>query len=89
MLDLNPAGVTLRGLELSAFDDWLNQVAAEEPLGLATTFYPLHRVERIALDEPVGDIPSLANTFSQKIGLTLLQYLDRISAHDSGTEMPS
>ncbi len=88
LLDLNPAGVTLRGLELSAFDDWLNQVGSEESVGLATTFYPLHRVERVSLDEPVGNIPSLADTFSTKTGLTLLEYLDRISDHDSSAGMP-
>ncbi|PYV38861.1 MAG: hypothetical protein DMG06_24605 [Acidobacteria bacterium] len=80
LLGLNAAGVTLRGLDLNAFDDWLNQVNSEGQVGLATVFYPLYRVERIALDEPVGNIPSLAATFYQKIGLTLLEYLNKASA---------
>jgi hypothetical protein len=44
-------------------------------VGLATIFYPMHRVERIALDESKGDIPSLAQTFELKVGRSVLDYL--------------
>ena len=80
LLDLNAAGVTMRGLDLNAFNDWVNQVGSEEQCGLATTFYPLYRVERIALDDPVGSIPSLAMTFHQQTSLTLVEYLAKISS---------
>ena len=56
LLDLNPAGVTIHGLDLNAFDEWLKQWGSEEESGLTTVFYPLHRVERMELDEPVGDL---------------------------------
>ena len=75
LLDLNPAGVTVHGLDLNAFDDWLNQFGSEEEGGLATVFYPLHRVERMELDEPTGDIPSLEQRFQQRTRLTLADYL--------------
>jgi len=77
LLDLNAAGVTLRGLDLNAFDDWLNQVGSQDEIGLATVFYPLYRIERVAADEPVGNIPSLATTFYRKAGLTLSEYLNK------------
>jgi len=80
LLDLNAAGVSLRGLDLNAFDVWLSQVGSEDQIGLATVFYPLYRVERVALDEPVGNIPSLAATFYRKTGLTVLEYLNNSSA---------
>ena len=75
LLDLNPAGVTIHGLDLNAFDEWLKQWGSEEESGLATVFYPLHRVERMELDEPVGDIPSLEQRFQQRTHLTLADYL--------------
>jgi len=75
LLDLNPAGVTIHGLDLNAFDEWLKQWGSEEESGLATVFYPLHRVERMELDEPVGDIPSLEQRFRQRTHLTLADFL--------------
>ncbi len=38
-------------------------------------FYPMHRVERIAKDEPSGSIPSLADRFREKVGVSLLEYI--------------
>ena len=75
LLDLNPAGVTIHGLDLNAFDEWLKQWGSEEEGGLATVFYPLYRVERMELDEPIGDIPSLEQRFQQRTHLTLADYL--------------
>ena len=46
-----------------------------ERVGLPTLFFPMTRVERIALDEPSGPIPSLAEMFEQKVGRSLLEYL--------------
>ena len=86
LLDLNPAGVTIHGLDLNAFDEWLKQWGSEEESGLATVFYPLHRVERMELDEPVGDIPSLEQRFRQRTHLTLADYLKtRRQATNGGT----
>lgn len=78
LVAMTQAGVTVRGIDLNSFDDFLRQVLKPEgaPVGLATIFYPMHRVERIALDEPKGEIPSLSETFRVKVGLTLLDYLD-------------
>ena len=57
MIELNSAGVTIRGVDLSSFDEWLNQLSRQSPVGLATIFFPLHRIEKVELDEPVGEIP--------------------------------
>jgi hypothetical protein len=77
LLVLNSAGVTVRGIDLASFDDFLRQLLDHEEatVGLATVFYPMHRVERIAQDEPSGSIPSLADRFRAKIGLTIQEYL--------------
>jgi len=77
LLSLTQAGVTMQGIDLNSFDDWVRQVLEAEPemVTLATIFYPMHRVERIAQDEPHGEIPSLAQRFSKRVGIPLLDYL--------------
>jgi hypothetical protein len=77
LLALTAAGITIRGMDVNAFEEMLRQIAAGEAgtTALATTFYPAHRVERMSLDETVGDIPSLAERFERKIGLTVLEFL--------------
>ena len=77
VLALNPAGVTIQGIDLNAFDDWLRQVLDSQPavLPLSTVFYPMHRVERIVMDEPSGEIPSVAQRFSLRVGVNLIEYL--------------
>jgi hypothetical protein len=74
---LSPAGVTIRAINLDAFDDWVRQVARdEEPnLDLVTMFVPLFRVERIFLDEPSGDIKSYSDRFQDIVGRDVREYL--------------
>lgn len=77
LLDISNAGVTMRGIDLSAFDDFVSQVLHPEGdrIGLPTLFFPMVRIERIALDEARGSIPSLAETFERKVGRSLTDYL--------------
>ena len=77
LLALHAAGVTLRGIDLNSFDDFIRQVLHPEGerIGLPTLFFPMARLERIALDEPLGSIPSLAEVFERKVGRSLLDYL--------------
>jgi hypothetical protein len=74
---LSPAGVTIRAINLDAFDDWVRQIAREEELNLdlMTMFVPLFRVERIFLDEPAGDIKSYAQRFQDVVGRSVRDYL--------------
>ena len=74
---LSPAGITLRGINLDSFEDWLRQLARrEEPnLDLITMFVPLFRVERVFLDEPSGLIKSYGQRFEEVVGMTIHQYL--------------
>jgi hypothetical protein len=77
LLALESAGITVRGIKLDSFDDFIRQIRNEEEtsVGPTTIFYPMHRVERIAMDEPSGAIPSLAEHFQQKTGLTIQEHL--------------
>jgi hypothetical protein len=75
LLELGPAGVALRGLDLGVFDDWMRQEARREEtlIGPATVFYPMHRVERIERDETVGPIPSCADRFAREVGRSAVE----------------
>ncbi len=70
---LSVAGVEMRGIGLSSFDDWMNSLLYDDEvaLGLATIFFPLHRVERMFLDERVGQVESLAELFERRVGRPL------------------
>lgn len=78
---MTQAGITVRAIDLNSFDDFIRQVRnpEEAPVALPTVFYPMFRVERIALDEPRGDIPSLAQMFERQVGLTVIEYLAGLS----------
>ncbi len=69
LLALDPAGVSLEGLELSSFDDATSAVVGGEPLNTAVLFFPMHRVERIAMDLPEGNLPSLSQRFQSRTGI--------------------
>lgn len=81
LLDISTAGVSIRGIDLSAFDDFVSQVLHPEGerMGLPTLFFPMMRIERIALDEPRGSVPSLAEVFEKKVGRSLLEYLGQFA----------
>ena len=71
LLQVSAAGISLRGLELNSFEDFVHQVRAGEPATPAAVFFPMHRVERMEADEHSGDIPSLKERFQEKTGRPL------------------
>lgn len=75
--ELGPAGVTLRGIGVESFDDWTAQAArgAERTLDLATVFFPMSRVERVFLDEPVGEVESYGQRFFRRVGRPVEEYV--------------
>ncbi|MGZ4816169.1 MAG: hypothetical protein ACXVZV_12210, partial [Terriglobales bacterium] len=60
VLEINPAGVSVRGVDLNSFEEVAGMVRAEEHVMPATVFFPLTRMERMELDVSNGAIPSLA-----------------------------
>jgi hypothetical protein len=75
--DLGVAGVTLRGINLTSFDDWMRQATrpGDQSLGLSTLFVPLFRVEKVFLDEPVGEVESYRQRFERRVGAPVERYL--------------
>lgn len=77
LIELGVAGVALRGISVSSFDDWMAQAVRREPqaLGLSTMFVPLFRLERLFLDEPVGQVESYRQRFERRVGEPVERHL--------------
>lgn len=80
LLSITTAGIVLRGLDLTVFDDWMRQEARHDEalIGLSTLFYPMSRVERMERDETVGPIVSYADRFLLEVGKTVREILNPI-----------
>ncbi len=77
VVSVRTSGITVRGIDLHSFDDWSRGVAkGEGDMGLSTTFFPIHRVERVTLDETVGNVLSLAETFEARVGQDVWSFLE-------------
>ena len=69
ILALAPEGLSLSGAELASFEDLAVMVRDGEPFTPAVVFFPVHRIERVELDLPDGNLPSLSQRFFAKTGL--------------------
>jgi hypothetical protein len=68
ILHLSAEGLSLRGIDVASFDDLSSQIKSGEPFTSGVIFFPIHRLERMDLDLPEGNIPSLSQRFAQKTG---------------------
>jgi hypothetical protein len=84
ILSLTPEGLSLRGIELASFEDLVALVKDGEPFSLGVVFFPMHRIERMELDLPDGNIPSLSQRFTAKTGLDPVTLLRAEAAKESG-----
>ena len=80
ILSLSPEGLSLCGVELASFDDFVSLVKDGEPFSPSVVFLPMHRLERMELDLPDGSIPSLSQRFASKAGLDASSVLMRHGA---------
>ncbi len=69
ILALAAEGLSLSGAELASFEDLTVMVRDGEPFTPAVVFFPMHRIERVELDLPDGNLPSLSQRFLTKTGL--------------------
>lgn len=70
LLGLEAAGIALRGLDLTPWEEVLSLVRRGEAdqVALGTRFLPMHRVEAMYVDEPSSGAPSLAEVFRARTG---------------------
>jgi hypothetical protein len=79
LLQLATHGATVRGIDLNAFEDWMDHITHREESGVqpTTMFFPIHRIDKIILDEGIGAIPSLSDTFLTKVGSAVEDHLEQ------------
>lgn len=70
LLAMTPSGVTVRGVALESFEDWLRQATRPDPplIGAVTAFFPAHRIDRVELDESAGAAEGLGARFRRLTG---------------------
>jgi hypothetical protein len=86
VLDLSAHGLSLCGIELASFDDLISLIKEGEPFSPSVVFFPMHRLERMELDLPDGNIPSLSQRFTAKTGLGPAAILLRHTANHTSEE---
>jgi hypothetical protein len=70
LLGLDAAGIAVRGLDLTPWEEVLTLVRTDQAdqVALGTRFLPMHRVEAMYLDEVSSGVPSLADLFRSRTG---------------------
>ena len=86
ILALAPEGLSMSGAELASFEDLVLMVKDGESVSPAVVFFPMHRIERIELDLPDGNLPSLSQRFLAKTGIEPPALLGSPGARENGTE---
>ncbi len=78
LIEISSPGITVRGIDLNALGDWMDHITSREESGVqpTTIFFPLHRIEKIILDEGIGALPSLSATFLTKVGTSVEEHLE-------------
>jgi hypothetical protein len=77
ILALGVQGISLSGIELGSFEDFVSMIKAGDPPSFGVVFFPMHRIERVELDLSDGNIPSLSQRFTAKTGLDPASILTR------------
>ena len=86
ILSLAPEGLSLSGAELASFEDLTVMVRDGEPFTPAVVFFPMHRIERVELDLPDGNLPSLSQRFLAKTGLEPSEVLGKTRERDKAAD---
>ena len=66
---ISSSGITVRGMDVNSFNDWMNQYTQADPkivITPTTMFFPMHRVVSCYLDEDMGEVPSLSSQFMER-----------------------
>ncbi len=85
ILHLAAEGLSLRGVDVGGFEVLASQIKNGEPFTSGVVFFPMHRLERMELDLPEGDIMSLAQRFAEKTGQDPAPILaSEFLAHNAG-----
>ncbi len=86
LLGLEAAGISLRGVDLTPWEEILTLVRTgqADQVALGTRFLPMHRVETMYLDEASSGALSLAKTFQDRTGEDAAGFLS--DSHQRNTQ---
>jgi hypothetical protein len=77
LLSINTFGITVRGIDINSFQDWVRAVANNtESMSLSTMFVPMMRIEKVTLDEAFGEYKSFSEQFHERVGRSVLEVMD-------------
>jgi len=77
LLSINSFGITIRGIDINSFQDWVRSVANNtETMSLSTMFVPMMRVEKATLDEAFGVYKSFSEQFFERVGRSVIEVMD-------------
>jgi hypothetical protein len=79
IITISQAGVSVRGIGLESFEDFLRQVRDGDNVTASAVFFPMHRIERMELDERNGEVPSMFERFKVKCGHDASEFLAGVS----------
>lgn len=75
ILTISQSGVSVRGVGLDSFEDFVRQVRDGDDVTASAVFFPMHRIERMELDERNGEVPSMFERFKVKCGRDANEFL--------------
>ena len=76
VLELAPAGLSICGVDLSSFEDFVSLFREGETVRGSEVFFPMHRVERIEADMRNAGIPSVSERFLAATGQSAANLLN-------------
>lgn len=78
LMRLSDAGILLRGIEIRLVESYRYQFQrGEEEVFPQSVFFPMRRVERLYLDEALGEVPSLLDTILRTTGWQMAEMLSK------------
>ena len=88
LLRLDAVGAVIRGLGLGSVKDWIGQEAhgVEAYVAPSTVFIPLHRIERIYVDESTSSAECYADSFTKATGGDVREALGAAAFLDDSTD---
>ncbi len=75
IIAISQAGVSVRGIGLESFEDFVRQVRDGDSVTASAVFFPMHRIERMEVDERNGEVPSMIERFKVKCGHDANEFL--------------
>jgi hypothetical protein len=73
VVSLSSFGLVFSGITLESIDDFIAQLRDDKTVRPATLFFPMHRIERLELDQRSGEVPSISERFLSKSGVNAQQ----------------